>query len=535
MIGVFLGFLLSIWGVMTILIGLVMFLLLPVISAVSRFKMFSRMFLTLAAIPLRRAAFVVSEHNDIYFKQMSFDSLGFETITIDGDQKDFEDPDNALHYWLGIPFALADEEHGVLFDPRHGALGERKRAISNRGDAPIEASDSEWEDYGVSYWLPAVFQFKKGVYELVDLSAVQQLVDGGERAEYPSRVDAMYQHSRDPLTEGKSSARILLPVIAFGLIFGGIWVLASQIGQPDTTVSYTILPALGGGLAAALPFLGAPDDDDDEEEEESSQGSQIVKRIANVDWAYIVGILLLAGSPLMIMAGLVYGLGPALGGSIIMTLLLGMFILPAFTVLGQASSVIGGGLSKLWFKLGFLGFRRPVMVWTQSKYEIREFDQLDDVDESDVTWYSGFNGLLGFTFEPSPDSWRAEVVSKERLKASAVVADGGRTQTVSKDKQSHIPSGYVPSDEFIRDKYGGFVPKRVRSGSYYLDSGIATNRFANSAIGEKSARRLTEAKEEYGDSNQGLSEMTILKTTMLSGFVAAILGISVFILPTLLS
>jgi len=514
----------SVIGIGLLGLGILLFFGLPVISMATRFKFFSSLHLWLASLPLRRGALVVSEHNDLLFKQMRFDSLGVEVITLDDEEKVFEDPDQSLHHWLGIPFALADEEHGVLFDPRHAAAGMRKRALQARGEDVFDATEDEYQQYnGVTKWLPAVFEMPRR-HELVDLSAVQELIQGGERSEYAKRVEELYQHSRAPLQSGTTGVKYLMPVIGFALTFGGIWFMSNQFGGPDETVSYFLFPTLSA-LAGALPLLGEPDDGDDDDDGRDL-GQELLDWLAGVDWALVAGVLILGGLPLLVSALLIVFLGPTLGLALILTVLLGFALLPILTVILGALGV-GGALSMLYFKLGLLGYRQPVLEWTPTKYRLREWDQLDR-DEDQVQWYDAFGTILGVTYQPGPGSWDAEVLTNKTVEAhQEVKTDGGD------DVQSNLPAGSVQST-IKRDTYGGFVPERVRDNQYYIDSAIATGRFNNSATGEKSLRKLQEAKEVYGTGNEGIDDMLVFKATLASGIIGGLLGIGIFILPAFL-
>jgi len=247
-----LGFLISPFGLMAILLGLLGFIGLPMISTVSNFKQPANLFLTLATFPIKRASIVVSEHNDALFRTMTFSGLGVEIIKIEDEEKAFEDPDNALHYFLGIPFALADEEHGVLFDPRHAAAGKRKKDLEKKNEGSYLATQDEYEQYGVAKWMPGVFELPKK-HELVDLSAVQELVDGGERSEWAKRVEELYKNSRDPFADGTPVTKYLYPMIAFAITFGGIWFMVSQFGLPTGSSG----PTETVGYGSLLLFWGS--------------------------------------------------------------------------------------------------------------------------------------------------------------------------------------------------------------------------------------------------------------------------------------
>ena len=225
-----LSILLSPTGIVLFGIGVVLFLGLPIFPKVTGVgRWINRLYLYLATQSISRAAIVVSEHNDIYFKRMKFDSRGVEKITLGTETKEFEDPDSALHHWMGIPFALADEVRGVLFDPRHAALGQRKHDSDERDESSYLATTEEWNNWDVSEWKRGVFEMPKK-HELVNLSRVRELVDGGERSEYPKRVEELYRNSRDPFGSGLPIMRMLMPAIAFLITFGGIWLIVTRLG-----------------------------------------------------------------------------------------------------------------------------------------------------------------------------------------------------------------------------------------------------------------------------------------------------------------
>lgn len=493
-----LGFLFSLKGVLLVGVGVLLFLLSPLISLVTPITAFSRLFLWLGSQPLRRAAVVISEHNDALFKPMRFLGLGVESITIDGEEKLFEDPDSALHYWNGIKFALADEEHGVLFDPRHAAVGMRKRMKDHYDEAEYLATTDEWEHFGIRKWLPGVFAMPK-VHELVDLSAVQALIDGGERSEYAQRVEELYKHSQDPFSSGTSAIKFLYPILAFAITFGGIWVLAIQFGTPQATDSVSF------GVLALIPALK--------------------QMRTDIDWRTVGWVLLLTLTPLAIVAGMILLFGSILTFFMLIAVSIGFAFLPLLTVLARPLAK-WLGLHGLWMRLGFLSYRKPVFEWTPEKYVVREFDQLDH--EGGVEWYGLFGTVVGFTYDPSPESWGAEPVPHAHLENQQPLTDGGETM------DTNLPKKYERSDAFKRDGYGGYVPRRLDDSKYYINTGIAMNRFANTAMGQKSLNKLLEAKQEHGGGDDGLPDGTVFKATLFAGLLGALSGIALFILPAFL-
>ena len=546
-----LGFLISPFGLMAMLIGLLGFILLPMISTVSSWKAPANFFLSLATFPIKRAAIVVSEHNDGLFKTMRFSGLGVEMITIDGEEKAFEDPDNALHHFLGIPFALADEEHGVLFDPRHAAAGEKKKGLQKTEEDTYLATEEEWQSYDIAKWMPAVFEFDTK-HELVDLSAVQSLIQGGERSEYAQRVEELYQHSRDPFGDGTSAMKYLYPMIAFAITFGGIWFMVSQFG----------LPTGGGGPSSVVGYgsflflAGMPGSDDDESDEEDTEDAFVpaeptdttqdpldidhsesetqadesddsgrelpdMPDISRSQIAIGAGILI----PIALLALSVVFLGPILTVSVVLALVIGFLTVPALTFLSQISQAIGGLFTKLYFKLGFFGYRQPILCWTPSKYVVKELDEIEHT--GDIEYYSVFGHTIGVTFEPGPDSWGPDVVEHRELESRQPVTDGGNSLN------SNLPNKYLPSD-LKRDNYGKYIPKRIRDNKYYVDAAMVVERFNGSADGDKSLKKLLEAKEIHGSGSDGIDDSTVFKASMFMGVLGLILGLGIFVLPAFL-
>lgn len=515
-----LGFLLSLEGLVTVLAGVVLFLMFPAIALVSRFKGFARVFLSLATVPLARAAVVISEHNDALFKTMRFDGLGVEKLSIGGVEKLAEDPDSALHYWRGIKFALVDEEHGVVFDPRHAAIGMRKRLADDHDEGEFLATTEEWKEFGVAKWKPGVFEMPNK-HELVDLSAVQELIDGGERAEYGERVEEIFRKSQAVFDTGSSPISYLAPILAFIITFGGIWIGVWQFGSPGATDSVAFGAGLGI-LASLRSLVGGGGDRDGWRDQLLAAWA----RLKAVDWRLVVGVTLLAGTPTAAMAAGVYFLGSLLTMAITTGVLIGLGLLPLLTFIVRPSVRMSGALSKFWFRLGFLGYRQPVYEWTPAKYRVREYDHLDHTD--DVWWYNLFGTVVGFTYKPGAESWAAEPMSADDIDAQQPVTDGGDPIP------TNLPSKYVRSETIKRDDKGGYLPKRPSKNAYYIRSGIAMNRFSNSATGSKSLRKLLEAKQTHGGDATGLDEGTVFKTTLVSGFLGTVLGLAVFILPTFL-
>lgn len=491
------SFLLTPKGFLAMGVGLLLFLGTPFASRISGIKSFANLPLYLAMYSVKRGAIVVSEHGDLLFKSMSFDDLGVETMSFGSETKEFEDPATALHHWMDFPFALADEVHGILFDPRHAAIGKRKHDAEEQNQLFVRATDREWDAYGVYGWVKGVFEFPDR-HELVDLSMARAMVTGTERAEYPQRIEKMYELSREPYKSGTGITKFLMPVAALLVSFGGVWLVASKLGGGGgggSTVGY-------GSLLLGVGALGSARDS-----------------LSDVDWRAVVGIIAVVLPLPVIFLLLFVFVSPLLAIFAFVAMGMGYWFLPLMTPLLR---MVGAEkLGRFYMLLGFLGYNKPVFEWTPRTYRLREASNLEDADE--VKWYSLAGSFVGFTFTPDPDSWGGEVMDKSAIETRREAAtDGGRPTT-------DIPAGHTRMPEMQRAVYAGYVPSKLKDGAYYLHSGISLSRFTDAAIGEKSLRRLLQAKEEHGGTG-GINDKWVLRSTLAMGVLGFLSGVGLFFL-----
>jgi hypothetical protein len=495
------------FGVLACLLGFVTFFLIPLLGAVSRFEWPSNFMFWLAARPLSRAAIVISESNDAVFKRMQFSEPGVERIEIGDEEKSFEDPDGALHWWRGLRFALANEPDGTLFDPRHAAIGMQKRLFDQREETSYWATDQEAHAWGIMKWMPAVFELPSR-HQILDLSHVRELVDGGERAEYPQRVEMFYRHSQDPFKDGPNIMKFLYPVISFCIPFFGMWILASQIGTGggrSTSVSF-------GTLAILLLIAGR-----------GPPVRKILAHIKNLIQLFVL-VLFVIGVPAGVFTLLWVYAGPVAAVALTLSYLAGFFALPLVSFLFGFSTGLSVALARLYMKLGFLAYRKPVFEWTPWAYRLREYSDLEAPDE--IAWYGLFGNQVGFTYTPDPEIWdegERYPPSDVRELGTTAVADGG-------DRESNLPPKYRPAPSIKRDSYGGFVPARVDDDAHYLNSAVALNRFSGSANGKMSMERLLLAKEKWGGNTDAIRDQTVLYLSAAMGLLGVILGVVFFIL-----
>jgi hypothetical protein len=490
------GFLTSLYGVFTLLVGVAMFFLLPVIPKITgQYKALSRFYLWLMAGVLGRAAFVISAHNDLLLKKMRFDDRSVETMSFDDTDKAFEDPDQARHYFYGIPFALADEVHGILFDPRHAAVGQEKARHERQDDMVVQATASERDMYGVKGWIRGVFDLDRDAHNMLDLSNVRQLVTGIERAEHPETVEEFVKLAREPYKSGTSMVRVGMIIVAMVGPFLGIGLMADQLGGPGGRTS-----SIGwvGSLLWLMISTSAITRDD-------------LKRAAPV----LLGVLALGG----IVAGMIVFLGTVTTILAVITFLLG-FAFVFMLIRGLGSLGFPEAAGRMLLKLGLLGYDKPVFKWTPEKYVFEEYADLNT--DAEPYWYGIAGSLLGFTYEPGPKSFEsAHIPNKDIDSRAEIMTDGGAS--------TNIPAGHSRFPEQRRAVYGGFVPKSPADGKFYVDTGISFSAFTHAAVGIKSHRFLVRAKEKYGGDG-GLPDKTFMYLVFGSGLISTVLGVGVFFL-----
>jgi len=391
----------------------------------------------------------------------------------------------------------------------------------------------------VQKWVKGVFGMPR-THEMVDLSHVRELADGGERAEYGNRTEEFYKNSQDPFGSKASITKFLYPAVGFSIPFFGMWILSSQMGSggADTSVAFgSMLPLIvpirlkraGAWVKDKLSFRSTEDESDKSDRKEpapeQSDGGDSNRPSLRTVGAALFWVLLVGG--------LEYGLFSLFGLTITvgvnLAVMLGFLFLPMLSFLGKPSKILAGMFSKLFFRLGFMGFREPVFYWTPKRYILKEFANIEKV--GDTKWYNLFGTQVGFSFPPDPDSWDAEVVDHAELENIPIPEDNPEITTDGGDvPKTNIPMKYVRTEQMNRDRYGAFIPKRIRDNKYYLHTARALERFKHSANGEKSHLRLQEAKEQHGGGDDGVDDNSVLYLTAGMTFIGIVLGVWFFIL-----
>ncbi len=488
-----LSYLLSPFGMMSLLLGFVAFLAGPIIPrALGTGYKFAHFPLWLGMALLKRGAIVTSEHGDLLLKRISpDDNIGTEKIRFKDGIKEFEDTQEAKTHFFGIPFALADSKHGFLYTIKDAAIGRRKKEAEQRDEMVIKATEQENSMYNVGGWYRGVLEFPAKAYEFVNLNDVRQMVSGSEFAEHPQRVETYYEHSRSPYQKAASAMKFILLIVAIVGPFAALWLLATQLSDGSSTSTVTV---------SSLLLLSVP------------------KSAKNLQWKRLLGSLL----TVLLAGGIEFGLfvmfGPIGLFYINLLFILGYLTIPIFFQLARVHTKTATSASRLLAKIGLLGYEQPVLVETTDKLALKEYNDLDD--SVNVQWHRFLGRKVGFAFDSTPELWDTAVAETNEIENTAV-ADGSA--------KTNLPSGYSVIPEKQRAVYGAFVPSRLKSSKYYVWTGILLERFAHVATGRKTHKRLEQAKEIHGGQS-GMSNKAIIVAMSVLGTVSLIAGIVVFFL-----
>lgn len=494
------------YGIFAFLVGLLLFFFTPTVPRILNiFHRLSHLHIYLGARMLKRASIIISEQGDLLLKRMSPTDIGTEKITFSEMEKEFADPLHAKSSWAGIPFAFGDEVHGFFFSLKDAAVGRREKEARDKDEVVIKATAQEKEMYEVAGWQKAVYELPKKTFELVNLNDIRYLITGEERGEYPQTVETFYKNSREPYKDGRSTAQILMLIVALlgpFLMMFLLWQQVTQRGGGGTSV-------LEGMLILSLPSTGL--------------FSKLHDRLKNVDWQTVkakIIFALKAGLVILPLPSVFVAIGHFASPDTAMILLIylgiGFFFVPLLVELLKASDALTSTLSEKLIKMGLIAYRNPVFVETSKGYEIREYSRLD-VDENQVVRHTLLGRQFGFTFEPDPELWGTEVADKKKIESTAVTDGGAKT---------NIPSGYKIIPEKQRAVYGSMVPSKVKHGAYYLWSGVFLQKFRHVATGNKTRKRLEKAKEEYGEEES--QQRGLIMMVSILGIISLLAGIIVF-------
>lgn len=490
----------------------------PVVESLrERSRTMSNLHLWLAMFAINRAGLVLRADGELDWKKLHYDDVGAERVSFGSVRKFFADPDDALSTWMGRPFALAGEIHGTLFTPVHAAVGQAVAEHRDRDELFARATDHEANAWGVVGWIRSVLAIPRRV-QVVDLSAVRALATGSERGEHPEHVETFYINSRNPDGSRMSILRLLLPFLWFVGILVLFWQIGSRSGGGGggggSTITYGALALIG-----SVPVDG-------------------VRRRAGS-----VGVVVAALLAVLVM--LVF-LGPFVTIGAVIAFGLGFTFVP-FLGLAMGFLRIGGPISRLFVRLGLLGYTEPVFYYSVDGYDLREWSELPpDVDVHG--WHVLANTRVGFAFDPAILDGRAEHVAVEQLEQwsedndplatarAATEAAGYEEPDMETVRQvggqtSVPPAAYrAPWVRSGTADYAGFLPSDPDRETVYLQSNIAGQRLDDAFEGDLTDDRHQAAKEEHGDGQRhSIGDRMVIYSMVASTVIGVVFGWGVFL------
>lgn len=473
------------------LVGLILPFAVLVVSNATGWSKPRDIMLGLAQGALHRSALLVTEQGELIHKSVELNEDGTAEITLDGAVKTMSDPDGAMAWLKGVPFALADETSGLFFDARHAWIGEQKEQARLDRELEAPATAEEGKAYGVRHWYLGVTKLPETL-TTVDPTAVRNILTGGESADDGRHARQFYKNSRQPKSKNASFMRLLVPVIAGLAPPVVLFLLRNYLGSSSggSVVSFSTLLPIGlqslrdanwrriAGWIAALCAVGLG--------------------------AFTLGVGLLVDPFTTILL-----VGPVVSA-------VGLIV--ALPIVASLSNITGPPVGSLYWRLALLGVNTLNFVWSDGSWRV-------DVGPIDNATAIGrvYGTEVNIAFEP--DDAFEESISAEAVGRSTEGLD--QTGKIP----SRIPVGYHRSKRFRReqhDQIGAYVPADLDIGAEYLRIGPALNRLAGGTDGEATAKKWQQAKEDLGMQAWMADDITLLKYSMLSMFAGSIMGSVLF-------
>jgi hypothetical protein len=494
-----------------LMLGVIAFILAPALAGASKHgHRLGYYYALLAFATVRRPVIRVGEHLDLSFsKAVRDDDWNAETPN-GSDNTAYEDP-GVWHRLKSYPLAFADDAHGLLFDIKSAAVGQRIEEARNRGDMEIVNGEQRF--------VRAFLEFPTRRRELVNLAYIRTAVTGGADSSLADRVDDYYEKSQAKRGSAVSSLKMLFPLVGLAAGFGLMWIASTQVSRDaggGSTISVGLI-GLGLSLASLREVLTT------------------VQEAAEDIAAYIdehprVYYGLLAACGLLVVLAVAVVLHGAIG-TLPFALLgigftVGLLIVPGVAwALGPVLGGLGIMLATGMLSLAFWAFDRPVFDQVdESRYELVEADGLGvDVAEN-TTWFRLCWSWVGFTFDPEACLEDASMEPKtiEAL-SDPLAADGG--------DDAGVPAGYAASNELPRanGQWQGYVPANPdQSGTLYAMYVRAAGVMRDVATGRISDRAYRVAKKKYGAGGVSDNDTLILLATVALAVLGAGFGYLVF-------
>lgn len=516
------------------MLGVIAFILAPALAGASKHgHRLGYYYALLAFATVRRPVIRVGEHLDLSFSKAVRDDKWNAEKPNGSDTTAYEDP-GVWHRLKSYPLAFADDAHGLLFDIRAAAVGQRIEEARNRGDMEISNSNQRF--------VRAFLEFPTRKRELVNLAYIRRAVTGGADSSLADRVDDYYKKSQAKRGSAVGTLKMLFPLVGLGAGFGLMWIASTQVsrdpGGGGTTISVGLLglmlsfASLRDGLKMGRDYLQRFRDWAGPAARRSGEQVQngVVQAVQYVDShprVYYGLLAAIAAVALLIVSYVVVAvLGTIPAALVGIGIVVGALSVPAVAwALGPMLGGLGIMLATGILSLGFWAYDRPVFDQAdESRYELVEASHLGVDVAQNTTWFRLCWSWVGFTFDAEAclDSASMEPKTVEAM-ADPLTADGG--------DDAGIPPGYAASNELPRanGQWQGYVPANPdQSGTLYAMFTRAAGVMRDVATGRISDRAYRVAKKKYGAGGVSDNDTLILLSTVALAVLGAAFGYLVF-------
>jgi hypothetical protein len=225
--------------------GIVVFCLLPVATFIlygfEAARRVGSVYVQLAMATLGRGLLVL---RGVGVRLLATDydgDTGTEKGSLGGRRLDWEDPDNRMTRWAGVPFGIALEDREVITDVRQLLLAEEFAELRRRENATrqYEVRNEDREVVGQETARQAYFDFEPG-RRVVSLAPIAKIVQRSARPSLVSRILKLTELSQKQYdTRAKMQYFIWLMALGagFGLMFLGAKLQSTVGSGGGTTIS----------------------------------------------------------------------------------------------------------------------------------------------------------------------------------------------------------------------------------------------------------------------------------------------------------
>jgi hypothetical protein len=246
--------LIILWGTMFYTFGIAAYVIAPWFIAgwLSRSwrQKIGDMYLKNAMLSMWRAIYVDRKHAGADIVPSSYDaSAGTEEVTLDGEERGYEDPDGLMGRLHGKPFGVVIEPQDVITRPVLADIGEHHRRAFRQGDHEVGVEETIEHENGntetVTSWYEQVHYAIPSAPRLLDLREAIAFIPGDARDDYSSTAYEFGEKSQRGFHTNVGMMEVAVLGTLFGIGLIGTWFVVNYGSSAGSSVGSTVPLVLG--------------------------------------------------------------------------------------------------------------------------------------------------------------------------------------------------------------------------------------------------------------------------------------------------